>query len=153
MKKFLSIMLAVAFIIPCAVLFTGCGVKGTYEVESVSIAGVDITTRESFEEKYGKDFDYENANIIEKGIAVTAATVYCTTVELKSDGKVVYGFDAPKWWPKDEKVEEETTELTWKTEEDGSIGFYIGETKTGDAEYKDGKITIGGVVYKKAGLF
>ena len=153
MKKFLSLMLAVVLIVPCAILFTGCGAKGTYEVESVSVAGIDISSRESFEEKYGNKFDYENANAIEKGIAVLTATTYCTTVELKSDGKVVYGFKAPKWWPEDKKVEEKEAGFTWKEEEDGSIGFYIGETKTGDAEYKDGKITIGGVVYTKAGLF
>ena len=153
MKKILSLLLAVAFIIPCAVLFTGCGVKGTYKVESVTVAGVDVSTREAFEEKYGKKFDYENANAIEKGLAILAATSYCSTVELKGDGKVVYGFDAPKWWPEDKKVEEKEASFTWKEEEDGSIGFYIGETKTGDAEYKDGKITIGGIVYAKSGLF
>ena len=152
MKKILSIMLAVAFIIPCAILFTGCGVKGTYKVSSVSVAGVEITSRESFEEKYGKKFDYENANIIEKGVAIAAAEIYCKTVELKKDGSVVYGFDAPKWWPSDKKVEDKTADITWK-EEDGKITFYIGEVPTGDATYADGKITIGGVVYEKAGLF
>ena len=153
MKKFLSVMLAVLVIVPCAILFTGCGAKGTYEVESVTMAGVSITTRDAFEEKYGKKFDYENANAIEKAAAIVAANIYCTTIELKGDGTVVYGFDEPKWWPEDKKVEDKASDLTWKEEEDGSIGFYFGDVKTGDATYEDGKIKVGGVVYTKAGLF
>lgn len=150
MKKFLSFMLTIALIIPCAVLFTGCGAKGTYEVESSAVA---VVTRDEFEEKYGRKFDYENAGVIEKGIAYSQALIYCTTLELAKDGKVIYGFDAPKWWPEDEKVEEKEAGFTWKEEEDGSIGFYVGDVKTGDATYEDGKIKVGGVTYAKKGLF
>lgn len=150
MKKFLSFMLAIALIIPCAVLFTGCGAKGTYEVESA--VGTTLS-REEFEEKYGKKFNYEEASLLEKAEAVLLGTVYCSTIELAKDGKVIYGFDAPKWWPEDEKVEEKEAGFTWKEEEDGSIGFYVGDVKTGDATYEDGKIKVGGVTYAKKGLF
>ena len=153
MKKFLSIMMALVVMIPCALLFTGCGAKGTYTVESASVAGVEFASKEKFEESYGKKFDYESANVLEKAAAEIAAKVYCTTIELKGDGKVYYGFDAPKWWPDDEKVEEKEAGFTWKKEDDGSIGFYVGDVKSAEATYKDGKITVGGVVYAKKGLF
>lgn len=146
-------MLAIVLIIPCAVLFTGCGAKGTYEVESASVAGITLSTREEFEDKYGRKFDYEEASTAEKIESVLLASVYCKTLELAKDGKVIYGFDAPKWWPEDKEVEESEASFTWKEEEDGSIGFYVGDVKTGDATYEDGKITIGGVVYAKKGLF
>ncbi len=143
MKKFLSIALAFVLVIPMAIMFAGC-TSGTYKVESIPGC-----TRAQYEEKYGNKFDYENANAVEKGIAVTVATSFATTLTLKSDGTVEVGYKFPKWFPKENKQDSYTLEnITWK-EEDGVVSFYSGENKAGNIEMKDGKIIFGDLVLAK----
>ena len=101
LKKVLSLVLVAVVLLPVA-LVAGC-TQGTYSVEKVGIAGELEMTREEYEEKYGNDFDYENADVFAQVAALLAVAEFGMEYKLKGNGEVVVKINLPKWFPEDKK--------------------------------------------------
>ena len=146
LKKILSLVLVAVVLLPVA-LVAGC-TQGTYSVEKVAITGRLEMTREQYEEKYGKDFDYENANEAEKMSALMAASFFGIDYKLKGNGEVVVKVNLPKWFPEDKKeeVNPDEVKITWEESEDGKTIVFKRDGEVYETFKVEGKKLVGTVI-------
>ena len=125
LKKILSLVLVAAVLIPSSILLTGC-TQGKYTVESMT-GGGETTTKAQFMEKYGDDFDYENAESIEQAFAESLAQIFGMEINLKSRGVAEITINLPKWFPEDKKADIKVNNATWEKKDNQIIVKEDGE--------------------------
>ena len=113
MKKARVFLVTILTFILCLFCFAGCGVKGTYKFESMTVktAGVEVATVKVGEEYEGEKLDADYL-----------------TIDLQKDGVAVFG------------GEEELT-CSWE-EKDGVVTFTYEGEKLYEATIEDGVMTI-----------